>query len=591
MLGFARTIVSALALGMSIAAGALAQEARPNILLVLLDDAGFTDFGAYGSETRTPTIDALAREGMMFSRYYTAPFCGPSRAMLLTGMDNHQVGMGTLVETVTPEMSAFPGYSMRWAADQETLASRLSEAGYQTYVSGKWGVGESGANLPDRFGFDRSFVMDSTGGSNYDDSHYLPGYGRVAWYENGQRTRLPDDFYSSRTLVDRMIDYVDAGDSERPFFAFLSFQALHIPVQAPLSFIDSYDGVFDEGWDVLRERRQDRAIELGLIPSGSTLAQSPDRHRAWDTLSEEEQALAARRMQVNAGMMEAADYHLGRLIDHLSARGMLENTIIVVTSDNGPESAVTHLPGGLANLALEGIKLIEGWDTSPDNFGQPGSINSIGPEWASVSSAPFHLYKFYAGEGGLRVPLVIAGPGVAPGGMESTPAHVADLTPTLLDAAGVAAPEDEFYGRSLLPLLTGAADHVPREDGGFGFEVSGNAALYRGEWKITRNAPPLGDGVWRLYDLSVDPGETRDLSADYPELFADMLTEYRAYAGEVGVYELPPDASAYDQLTRNLVAKSIGKYWPYLVVVVMILFGLAVLSWLLAGAALRGLRR
>ena len=158
---------------------AIAQDSRPNILLVLFDDVGFTDFGAYGGYARTPTIDALARQGTKFSRFYSSPFCGPSRAMLLTGMDNHQVGMGTLVETVTPEMKKYPGYSMKWKDDQKTIASLLSKAGYQTFVTGKWGIGKTGANLPNRFGFDRSYVMDATGGSNYDASPYLPGYDDV----------------------------------------------------------------------------------------------------------------------------------------------------------------------------------------------------------------------------------------------------------------------------------------------------------------------------------------------------------------------------------------------------------------------------
>ena len=239
---------------------AFSQDTRPNILLILFNDVGFMDFGAYGSEVRTPNIDRLARNGTIFSRYYSSSFCGPSRAMLMMGMDNHQVGMGTLVETVTPEQRALPSYSMVWDEGQATIASLLSEAGYRTYVTGKWGIGAKGANLPDRFGFDRSYVMDSTGGSNYDHSHYLPGYGEVSWFEDGQPVRLPEDFYSSRNLVDQMIRYIDEGDADQPFFGFLSLQAIHIPVQAPVEFIDRYDGVFDAGWDVMRKERWQRTI-------------------------------------------------------------------------------------------------------------------------------------------------------------------------------------------------------------------------------------------------------------------------------------------------------------------------------------------
>ena len=541
---------------------ARAQEARPNILVVLFDDAGFMDFGAYGSDNRTPNIDALAGKGTMLSRYYTSPFCGPSRAMLLTGLDNHQTGMGTLVETLSPEMESKPGYSMVWKRDQATIASLLSAAGYQTFVSGKWGIGAVGANLPHAFGFQRSYVMDSTGGSNYSARPYLPGYNNVDWFEDGKPVTLPEDFYSSRNLVDKLIGYIDQGDAAKPFFAFLSLQAIHIPVQAPLPFIDAYDGVFDRGWDVMRAERHQRAVKLGLVPETTSLAAAPAAHRAWDSLSAEERAVAAREMQVNAGMVTAADFHIGRLLEHLGDAGKLDNTIVVITSDNGAESGRTDIPG-LANLAWQGINLIEGFDTSPENLGLPGSLTAIGPEWAAVSSAPFNLYKFYASEGGLRVPLVVAGPGIAPQGIVGAPVHVADIAPTLLDAAGVAYDPGQFYGRSALDMLSGSADATYGPDESFAFEVSGNAAVYRGTWKITRNFPPAGDGQWRLHDLSVDPGEATDLSAANPEIFAEMLADYEAYAKRVGVIALEPDDFAVKQLTSNLVSKSFGKYWPY----------------------------
>jgi arylsulfatase/uncharacterized sulfatase len=267
-------------------------------------------------------------------------------------------------------------------------------------------------------------------------------------------------------------------------------------------------------------------------------------------------------MQVNAGMMEAADYHLGRLLDHLEAIGALQNTIVMVLSDNGAESGKTSFDG-LANLGLDAIKLIEGFDTSFENLGQRRSLTAVGPEWASVLSAPFDLYKFYGSEGGLRVPLVAAGPGIAASGVEHAPVHVADLVPTILEAAGVAYDPDQFYGRSALPMLSGNSDTTYKDDESFAFEVSGNAALYRGKWKITRNTPPQGDGAWRLYDLSIDPGETMDLSAANSELFEDMLAEYRSYARNVGVFEVGPDEYAITALNKNLLSKVVHKYWPH----------------------------
>jgi arylsulfatase/uncharacterized sulfatase len=226
-------------------ANAQATQDRPNILLVLLDDVGFMDFGAYGSDTATPNIDALGQSGAMFTRYYTSPLCAPSRASLMTGQDNHVVGVGTLAEVLTPEMRNSPAYSMTWEDSQKTIATELKSAGYQTFVTGKWGIGGIGANLPHRFGFDRSWVLDATGASNYAQKPYLPMYKEAEWYEDGERVSLPGDFYSSRNIVDKMIDYLDESDADKPFFSYLSFMAVHIPVQVPEEYVEKYNGVFD----------------------------------------------------------------------------------------------------------------------------------------------------------------------------------------------------------------------------------------------------------------------------------------------------------------------------------------------------------
>jgi arylsulfatase/uncharacterized sulfatase len=501
-------------------------------------------------------------------------------------MDNHQVGMGTLVETATDEMRAFPGYSMVWENEQATIASLLSGAGYQTYVTGKWGIGEVGANLPNRFGFDRSYVMDATGGGNYDAMPYLPGSHSVEWFEDGRPVTLPEDWYSSTSLVDKMIEYIGEGDQDRPFFAFLSLQALHMPIQVSAEYTNRYDGVFDAGWDVMRQQRLERAIALGLVPPPTTLAPPPASHRRWDELTPRQQAISAREMQVNAGMMEAADFEIGRLIAYLQSTGQLDNTIVVIASDNGSESGMTTI-NGPANLVLDAVKWLEGFDTSYENLGLRRSLTAIGPEWALVSSAPFDLYKFYGSEGGLRVPLVIAGPGIAASGIEHAPMNVADLVPTLLDAAGVPFEASQFYGRSALPMLSGASQSTYSDDESFAIEVSGNAALYRGNWKITRNTLPMGDGQWRLYDLSVDPGETTDLSTENPELFESMLAEYRAYAEEVGVIELAPDDNAVSVLTRNLTNKVIQKYWPHMLGFVLALFAVGFFAAKFGWALLR----
>lgn len=568
------------------------QTSRPNILLVLLDDAGYMDFGAYGSDTATPNIDRLGQSGVMFSRYYTHPMCGPSRSSLMTGQDNHVVGTGTLTEVMTDEMRKLPAYSMKWADSQETIASRLKIAGYQTFVSGKWGIGLIGKNLPHRFGFDRSWVLDSTGSSNFRAKSYLPLYTRVNWYEDGKPVSLAKDFYSSRNIVDKMIEYVDESDPERPFFGFLSFQAIHIPLQVPREYTEKYANVFDRGWDVMRQERLEKAIQLGLVPESTRLSSGAYNARKWDSLSAEEKAYWIRVMQVNAGMMEAADYHLGRLLRHLEDTGHLENTIIIVTSDNGPEWNTIGKTSGPALLAFERVWMaIEGWDVSRQNLGEPGSLAAIGPEWASVSAAPFHLFKFHATEGGTRVPMIISGPGIRKLGFVHGRSQVSDIAPTLLDLAGVSYAPEEFYGRSLKPILQGQANEVYGDRDSFAFEASGTAALYRGNYKIMRTPVPFGDGEWHLYDLSVDPGESMDVKDQYPDLFEEMLAEYESYAAEVGVFELPPGESARKQLVINALKKTAINYWYLTFALVVSLAGLPYGLFRIGRAIARKFRR
>ncbi len=561
---YRKRVVGLMLLFFSFAASveATQSDTRPNILLVLFDDVGFMDFSAYGSDTATPNIDQLGNTGAMLTRYYTSPLCGPSRASLMTGQSPHQVGAATLAEVLTDEMRAMPAYNMTWADQQQTIASRLKSAGYQTFVSGKWGIGDIGANLPHRFGFDKSWVLDSTGSSNYRAKSYLPHYLEVEWYENGKRTSLPENFYSSRNIVDKMIEYVDEADPSKPYFGYLSFQAIHMPLQVSPEFINKYNGVFDKGWDVMRKERLQKAIALGLVPETTTLSDGAYNDRDWNNLTDSEKAYWARVMQVNAGMLESADFHLGRLIQHLESKGQLDNTIVIVTSDNGPEYNTLGKTSKPAVKAFEKFWMaIEGWDVSYENLGQKGNLAAIGHEWASVSAAPFHLFKFNASEGGLRVPFVISGPDIPKKGFIDSRAQVADITPTLLDFAGVDYNPYEFYGRSLRPVLTGRATNVYGEDDAFAFEVSGTAALYKGNWKITKTPPPHGDGSWHLYDLSVDPGETTDVAPQHPSLFQEMRDEYNAYANDVGVFELPPGESSRKQLVINAIKGTASNYW------------------------------
>lgn len=535
--------------------GPLAAEA-PNIVVLLADDVGFSDFGAYGSEIRTPNIDALAAAGMQFTNFHVSPNCAPTRAMLLTGVSNHRAGLGNIPETIPPSQRGHPAYLGRLRDDVVTVASMLRTAGYRTYVTGKWHLGHEAGTLPNARGFDRSFVLDASGADNWEQRSYLPYYSEAPWFEDGEPATLPEDFYSSAFIVDQMIDYLggpaDDAEGRRPFFAYLGFQAIHIPVQAPREFTERYLGIYDQGWDVLRQQRFEGVMTRGLLPEATVMGPMPAGIPSWGSLDSQAQRHAAQSMAVNAGMLEAMDFHIGRLLDHLRATSEYERTLFIVLSDNGPEpNQPLDLPA--MRLWLRAV----GYRTDHATLGEKGSYAAIGPGFASAAAAPGAFFKFHAGEGGMRVPLIIAGEGVRPG-LSSAFTFVTDLLPTLLEWAEVEVPEvidgvrvQTLSGRSLSPLLRGQADAVHGPDDLVAMEVGGNVALFRGDYKLVRNMPPYGDGSWQLYDLSTDPGETRDLSARHAELMQSLLSAYQAYAEREGVLELP---AGYDPMVEMIRA-------------------------------------
>ena len=430
-------------------------------------------------------------------------------------------------------------------------------------------------------------MIDATGGSNYDHTPYVPLYKTTNWYEDGKPTTLPEGFYSSEGIVDRMINYLDEADPQKPFFSFLSFQAIHIPIQVAPEYRDRYAGRFDEGWEAMRKQRLERAVDLGLVPESTELAPLPASSRDWENLSPADQSYWARSMQVNAGMLEAADHHLGRLLAHLEAQGQLDNTLVIVTSDNGPESSGIGNAPGAEGVFQRWWMRQTGWNQDFETLGERNTMTFIGEEWASVSAAPFALFKFTATEGGLRVPLVIAGPDLPQTGILDGRAHVTDLVPTMLDIAGLDPVAPDIRGRSLLPMLSGARTAVYGDDEAVGFEVSGNSALYRGNWKISRIPTPLGDGKWHMYDLATDPGETTDLASARPELFQDMQNEYLSYADEVGVVPVPADYNPFKQIKKNVVSKMAREHWPGLLVAGLVLLTILFFSFRWVGRRLR----
>ena len=405
--------------------------------------------------------------------------------------------------------------------------------------------------------------MDS-GADNWEQRPYLPIYDDANWFADGERFELPEDFYSSEFLIDKTIEFIDSNLSDgKPFFAYVPFQAVHIPVQAPQEYIEKYMGRYDEGWHKLREERHQQAVALGMLPEVGEMRVMPTTSE-WEALDPERQRFEAKRMAVYAGMIEAMDAHIGRLVTYLSSRGQLENTIFIFTSDNGAEGSGAQ---DMSSFAARRSAASLGYHTDYETLGLKGSFNSINPGFTSAAVGPLSYYKFYAGEGGLRVPLIISG---LPLGetVAQTQAFSwgTDIASTILAMAGVSQPEGRFggkpvlpmTGKDLLPLVRGEKNQVYGSDESVGYELTGHGVLFQGDFKLVVNQPPLGDGEWRLFNIATDPAETKDLKALMPDRFEQMMAAYEQFSLDNKVQELPPGYSGRGQLVLNLIRDRAG---------------------------------
>lgn len=478
--------------------------------------------------------------------------------MLLTGVDNHLNGVGNLRETMPSEQRGKPGYLGSLNTRVVTVATLLKDSGYRTYIAGKWNVGSEPYNLPNRRGFDRSIVQGDTGSDNWVPSQrYLPHSAKVEWFEDGKEAVMPAEYYSSQYFVDRALEFIGSGaGSGKPFFAYVGFQANHVPIQAPKAFVDKYKGRYQDGWAALRKARRDKAVALGLIPPDSPMRAMPSTPD-WDQLSAKDQQYQAREMEIYAAMADAMDAQVGRLVAYLQRSGELDNTVFVFLSDNGAEGA---------DYADAQLWLATQYSQDIDKLGGKGAYGIPGPGWASASVAPLTTYKFYAGEGGIRVPLIISGvAGMQKNQIHHALTHVTDIVPTLLDLAQTGAPGATYDGQaveplsgvSLVPLLKGEVQRVHPPDQALGYELSGNRALFKGDWKLVSNLAPMGDGQWHLYDIRQDPGETRDLQQHRPDVFAAMQSDYTVYAQTHGVLPMPPGYNP----SRQVLINSLVNYW------------------------------
>tara|TARA_R110001592_G_scaffold363396_2_gene687716 strand:- start:140999 stop:142756 length:1758 start_codon:yes stop_codon:yes gene_type:complete len=546
------------------AQGAPAGE-QPNIVLIVADDIGYSDFGSFGGEIDTPNIDALAMQGVRFSNFHAASSCAPTRAMLLTGVDSHLAGVGSMRELMPLSHRGKPGYDGVLNDRVQTIASLMQHSGYRTTVAGKWHLGTEAGNLPPARGFDNSVIQADSGSDNFEMRPYLPMKPEAYWYENGQRmSALPADFYSSRFFVDNTIEFLQSTNSEsKPFFAYIAFQANHMPIQAPAQFIDRYRGRYAQGWAEVRKKRIQKIRAFGMIADQATLAPGPSQEE-WDALTPEQQYFEARRMQAYAGMATAMDHEIGRLVAYLRDTGQYDNTVFILFSDNGATVAEPY-DSAFARRWLE-----KNFHHEVETLGEKGSWVAAGSHWGRVSNSPFDGYKFYAREGGVRVPLIISGlPSIVPGAVNGDFVYITDLAPTLLEIAGSDLPEaaegrERMTGKSLVPVFEAGSLPPHSPDEAIGYEFSGNSALYQGDYKLVKNQPPVGDRKWRLYNTSDDPAESLDLSELRPGLYEELQAEYASYAEETGVLPMPDDYSVAKQAAINaLVFFYLPRYAPY----------------------------
>lgn len=518
---------------------------RPNILLIVADDLGFSDIGAFGGEIDTPNLDRLAYAGTRFTDFYAAPSCSPTRAMLMTGRDNHAVGLGTMAEALLADAPRTPGYEGFLRADARTIAELFREGGYRTMMAGKWHLGKEPSLTPDQRGFDRSYVLlDGAAG------HYgIPQGADVGelgvsggYREDGNVVWLPVGQYAGDVYSDRMIDYMqEARELEKPFFGYVAFTGPHWPLQAPKELIEKYRGRYEAGPVLVREQRLKRMVELGLIRADAMPAKATG-NLDWLALSDETRARSARTMEVYAAMVERLDQNVGQILEYLHGIGQLDNTIIVFLSDNGAEAVSTET---LLQMMRPTEAQTAAIDNSLGNMGRPNSYIAYGPEWAQVSAGPFHLFKGYPSEGGIRIPAFIFGPGVGKGRISSALLHVTDIFPTLAEMTGVpdasnatAAPPE---GKSFAGLLQGSVQEI-RANEPVGWELFQGRALRQDNWKAMKLPPKnlyLQYGSagkdWMLFDLFTDIGETQDLSEAFPEKLEELKQAWGRYAEENGV--------------------------------------------------------
>ena len=527
----------------------------PNVVVILFDDTGFAHLGCYGSDIDTTNIDRLAAGGIRYNNFHTTALCSPTRASLLTGRNHHAVGMRSIANFDT----GYPNMRGRISHNAATLAELLNDAGFATFALGKWhlcpmtetSMAGPFDDWPLQRGFDRfyGFLQAETDQFHpeltYDNHHLEPPSGE------------DESYHLSEDLTDRAIEFVRESKSlrpDRPFFTYLAWGATHSPHQAPQSYLDKYRGAYDEGWDVVRQRYFERQLELGIIPEGTELAPRNRGVRPWDELSKPEQKLAARLQEAFAAFLDHTDVQIGRFVDFLASIDELDNTIFVVTSDNGASQE------GFATGVVDEMRFfngipedIEEAQDRLDDIGGPRSHSNYPWGWAQVGNTPLKWYKQNTFGGGVRDPLIVHWPKrITDGGaIREQFHHISDLTPTILDLVGVTQPAS-FAGKPQLPV-TGTSmaysflsPNAPTTRRAQYFEMFGHRGIWSDGWKAVTNhrrGTPFDDDVWELYHVAEDFSETNNLADAHPEKLQELIDLWWREAEENGVLPLDDDVS------------------------------------------------
>jgi len=520
-----RRLTALLVLLLLTACQSAAAQDRPNIIVILVDDMGFSDIGCYGGEIATPNIDALAQHGLRYRNFYNTGRCCPTRAALMTGLYSHQAGVGHMTGDYH-----LPGFTGRLNDQCVTIAQALRPAGYFTAMSGKWHLGAADGQRPISRGFDRYFGT-TTGGVYYDLTSTSTT--RELYLDDnllaGRDEDLPEGFYSTHSFTDYAVRFIDqAREQDKPFFLYLAHIAPHFPLQAPQETIDRYRGTYAGGWEQLQQQRHARQVEMGLIDADWPLAPRPGNVRAWGDLSDAERDRMDQIMAIYAAVVEEMDRSVGTLVEALRERGELDNTLILFMSDNG----------GNAERGPMGV--LEGGDRP----GGPGSGVWCGMSWAWAQNTPFRMYKQYAHEGGIATPLIAHWPaGIDAdlnGGWSDQVSHVIDIMPTCVDLASADYPE-QVNGQAITPLqgmsLASTFDGEISDRAAMLFwEHQGNRAVRDGDWKLVAKGI---NGPWELYNLAIDRTESNNLAGQEPEIATRLAEAWEDWAHASNVYPLP----------------------------------------------------